>query len=129
MRTLNLARRHANKPGAVARAAVALSARGTPPKAPLTLLEAEVLAHVSLRQDPWHGVRRGHTASIEKLAVPAGYAIAGSRSVSQALQRLLRKGFVDRFPLYNITTAGSAALLETFRWALARGLRSNGDPL
>ena len=48
-----------------------------------------------------------------------GRALANSRKVSQALQRLARKQFVDRFPLYNITVEGQSALLETFRWALA----------
>lgn len=92
----------------------------TPTKAPpLTMLEAEVLAHVSLRQDPWHGVR-GRIVSRDLRAAPSGAALANSRKVSQALQRLTRKGFVDRFPLYNVTSAGDAALLETFQWALAR---------
>lgn len=117
MRTLNLIRRHAG--GSVERARSALAARGVPAKAPLTLLEAEVLAHVSLRQDPWHGVR-GRRVNMDQRAVPSGSALANSRKVSQALQRLARKGFVERFPLYNITVAGSDALKSTFSWALAR---------
>ncbi len=113
-RTLNLARRHANKPGAIERAAAALRARGAPAKSPLTLLEAKVLAHVSLRQDPWDGVR-GRKRSLD---VPRDSSHVGSRKVSQALGRLRRKGFVDRFPLYNITPSGESALSETFRFAL-----------
>lgn len=57
---------------------------------------------------------------MDNRAVPSGSALANSRKVSQALQRLVRKGFVDRFPLYNTTSAGHVALLEMFRWALAR---------
>ncbi len=116
MRTLNLQRRWAGRPGAVERAATALRSRGIG-KPPLTLLEAEVLAHVSLRQDPWHGVR-GRIVNMDTQAIPSGSARGNSRMVSQALQRLARKGFVDRFPLYNITSAGVAALETTFRWAL-----------
>lgn len=119
MRTLNLMRRHAGKPGAVARAAVALAARGTPAKAPLTMLEAETLAYVSLRLDPWHGAR-GKIARLDDMAVPSGSTLGDSRRVSQALQRLVRKGFVDRFPLYNVTSSGQSALRDMFHWALVR---------
>ncbi len=117
MKTLNLTRRHAGKPGAIERAAATLAARCAPTKPSLTMLEAEVLAYVSLRLDPWDGAR-GRRTCLDDVAVPCGSARGNSRLVSQALQRLVRKGFVDRFPLYNITSAGVAALETTFRWAL-----------
>jgi hypothetical protein len=116
VRNLNLIRRHAGKPGAVERAAAALRNRGV--KKPIvTVLEAQVLAHVSLREDPWYGVR-GRVVSLDASAVPSGSATGGSRKVSQALSRLCRKGLVDRFPRYNITSDGEEALAHAFRWAL-----------
>jgi hypothetical protein len=105
VRTLNLALRH----GVIDRAAAALATRGAPTSPPLTLLEAEVLAMVSLGLDPWRGC-----------------AGVGSRRVSQAMSRLRRKAFVNYGMLPGEkdwpSPAGDAALLETFRWALARGI-------
>lgn len=110
MRSLNLERRHANKPGAVERAAAALGARVLPAKPPLTMIEARCAALVSLGLDPWEG-RHGN----------------GSRTVSQAVSRLRRKAYLaysfvagqpDR-----LTDQGIAALETTFRWALHQGVR------
>ena len=73
-------------------------------KPPLTLLEAQVLAYVSLRLDPWRGK-----------------AACGSRTVSQALNRLRGKGYVlARLaePFATISAEGARALEVTFRWAL-----------
>jgi len=109
VKTLNLQRRHAG--GTVEHAAAALRARGAG-KAPLTLLEAEVLARVSLHLDPWRGP--GRTGTWGRTGV-------GSRTVSQALSRLRRKGYIlGRLaaPVATISPEGEHALEITFGWAL-----------
>lgn len=109
MKNLNLQQRHAG--GTVERAEAALRARGTS-KPPLTLLEAEVLARVALRLDPWRGPGRTGTW---------GRTGTGSRTVSQALGRLRRKGYIlGRLaaPVATVSPEGEHALEITFRWAL-----------
>jgi hypothetical protein len=79
-------------------------------KHPLTNLETHVMALVSLGADPW-----------EKRGGQAG----ASRAVSQALNRLKLKGFVEidygHGRCYRATPNGDAALLETFRCYLEAG--------
>lgn len=101
MKNLGLTRRHTGKPGAVERAERALECRG---KSPLTMLEAEVLALVSLDCDPYRGW--GDTTR--------------SRTTSQAKQRLRGKGFLvgDARTGEHVTSAGHDALAATWRWAL-----------
>lgn len=78
------------------------------PRAPLTALEASTLAALSLKLDPWRGLRWS----------------TQSRSVSQAVQRLKRKGYLQGEAWTNqadMTPKGADALETTWRWYLAHG--------
>ncbi len=98
MRTLNLQRRHAGKPGAIERAAEALQRRGAP-KPLLTPIELTVLCRVARDEDPWSGV------SLHEVTGNGGIR-GGSRIVSQALGRLRRKGMLEEQTPYRLTVAG-----------------------
>lgn len=71
----------------------------------ITRLEAQVLARLSRRHDPWEGLRIS----------------VGSRTVSQAIGRLGRKGLLQEdFSVlgFSITPNGERALALAFEYAL-----------
>lgn len=74
-------------------------------KPPLTVLEAQTLARLSLREDPW----AGHYSD--------------PNPVTQAIERLCRKSLIvpRGWAQYTVNTAGDTALYAMFEWMLRRG--------